>query len=177
MKQRTLIIAATIFTALIFTISISAQNKTGTKRMGKEFGLKKLNLTEAQQSQVEKLRIEHQKNMVDLQANLKKQEIALEEVTANKDLKRSDLTNAIENISKAKDQIALARANHFMDVYQILDNTQKAQWLKMGKRMMMMKSMKDKHGRMMGRKMMMKNNQNMPAPHRTTIINLPTLTC
>ncbi len=89
----------------------------------------------------------------------------MEEVTTDKNFKRSDFTNSVENISKAKDQIALEQANHFMDVYQILDNTQKAQWLKMGKRMIMMKKgMREERGQMMRHKMMMKDNQNMPAP-------------
>jgi hypothetical protein len=68
----------------------------------------------------------------------------------------------VQNISKAKDQIALAKANHFLDVYKLLDNTQKAQWLKMGKRMLMMKGMKENRGGMMHHDMMMKGRKNMP---------------
>ena len=164
MKQRMVIIMALVFST--FVLAYPAFGQRGNMKKGRtgEFGIKKLNLTDAQQTQFENLRIEHQKKMVDLKANLKKQEIALEEVTTNKNFKRSDFTNAVENISKAKDEIALAQANHFIDVYQMLNDTQKAQWLKMGKRMMMMRGMRDGHGRMMGRKMMMKNNQNMPAP-------------
>ena len=71
MKQRNVIITAVIFAASIFAVSISAQNMNGPKKMKGEFGLKKLNLTDAQQTQIEKLRIEHQKKMVDLQADLK----------------------------------------------------------------------------------------------------------
>jgi Spy/CpxP family protein refolding chaperone len=162
MKQRIVIITAIIFAAFIFIIPASGQNGNGPRKMKGEFGLKKLNLTDTQQAQIDKLRIEHQKEMVDLQANLKKQEIGMEEVTSNKNFSSTDFINVVQNISKAKDQIALAKANHFLDVYKLLDNTQKAQWLKMGKRMLMMKGMKENRGGMMHHDMMMKGRKNMP---------------
>jgi Spy/CpxP family protein refolding chaperone len=163
MKQRSILIIALVFTAFALAYPASGQRGNNKKGQAGEFGLKKLNLTEVQQTQIEKLKIDHQKKMVDLQADLKKQEIAMEEVTADKNFKRVDFINAVENISKAKDQIALEQANHHMDVYQLLDDTQKAQWLKMGKRMMMMKGMKENRGEMMPHKMMMmKDKQDMP---------------
>ncbi len=71
MKQRMVIIMTLVFSAFIFIYPASGQRGHMKKGMAGEFGLKKLNLTDIQKDQVEKLRIEHQKKMVDLQANLK----------------------------------------------------------------------------------------------------------
>ncbi len=165
MKQRMVIIMALVFSAFILVNPASGQGRNMKKGMSGEFGLKKLNLTEAQKAQVDKIRIDHQKKMVDLQADLKKQEIGMEEVTSNKNFTPADFINAVQNISKAKDEIALEKANHFMNVYKILDDTQKAQWLKMGKRMMMMKGMRENRGEMMHHKMMMQDKKDMPVPN------------
>ncbi len=84
----------------------------------------------------------------------------MQEVFSNSNFKRSDVISAIENIASAKTKIAVEKANHHMDVYDQLDNTQKVKWLKMGKRMLMMKGMDDEKGHMDKHKMM-KNKRGM----------------
>jgi len=41
----------------------------------------------------------------------------------------------VKKISEAKNNIALAQANHKMDVYELLTDEQKDKWLKFGDRM------------------------------------------
>lgn len=101
----------------------------------------KLNLTEAQENQIETLRTEHQKKMVDLRANLKKSKIEAKEVLKKDEINRNDYLAVQKKINSIENEIEMARANHMMDVLQILDKNQRKTFLeaeRMGKKRMRM---------------------------------------
>lgn len=90
----------------------------------------KLNLTEDQQEKVDVLKFDHQKKMIDLKANLEMKEIEMAELKNKGNYTREEFLSKTNEIISARNQIALSLANHQMDVYQILDETQKKEWNK-----------------------------------------------
>lgn len=124
--------------ALIAFISVSlvshnlfAQQKNERQRDGNKSKIhQKLNLTEEQQVKVDALRFSHQKDMIDLRANLEKKEVEMAELKNKGNYTREEFLNKINEIISAKNKIALSMANHQMDVYQLLDENQKKEWNK-----------------------------------------------
>ncbi len=90
----------------------------------------KLNLTEEQQEKVDVLKLAHQKEMIDLKANLEKKEVEMAELKNKGNYTREEFLNKISEIISARNKIALSLANHQMDIYQLLDDNQKKEWNK-----------------------------------------------
>jgi len=127
-----------ILIGLLITAFASYQNFAQPKKERMQFKervMEKLDLTDQQEEQIETLRLKHQKEMIDLKADLKKQELTLKELKSKKNFTRNDFLNTVKKISEAKNNIALAQANHKMDVYELLTDEQKDKWLKFGDRM------------------------------------------
>jgi len=85
----------------------------------------KLKLSDTQKDQIEKLRIEHQKGMVDLKAKLEKARIELREVTGKPDFSRNEYLASHTKMAKFREEIQLAVANHHMDVLELLNPEQR----------------------------------------------------
>ncbi len=98
--------------------------------------LKKLNLTDQQKQKIADLRIDFQKKMVDLKAGLQKSKLDLKELRIKGNLNRNDVIASVEKINKNRDDIALAVANHLMDVYEVLTPEQQKIWQKNAPMMM-----------------------------------------
>ncbi|MEJ2615514.1 MAG: Spy/CpxP family protein refolding chaperone, partial [Ignavibacteriaceae bacterium] len=90
--------------------------------------LNKLNLTEEQKTKIEDARLNHQKQMIDLKANLEKKMLSLKELRVKGNLNRNDVIAAVKDINQAKNDIAIARANNMMDIYDILTPEQRKIW-------------------------------------------------
>jgi hypothetical protein len=109
----------------------SQEKKMELHRDGNKFKIhQKLNLTDEQQEQVDILRLSHQKEMVDFKANLEKREIEMAELKNKGNYTREEFLSKINEIISARNKIALSFANHQMDIYQLLDETQKKEWNK-----------------------------------------------
>jgi len=113
--------------------------------------MEKLNLTAEQQDAIEKLMIAHQKQMVDLKANLEKKKLDLKELQLNTGYTRDEFLSKVSAINEAKNKIALAMANHKMDVYELLTDDQKETFNEMG----------DSMGKMMKNRMRMMKQEKM----------------
>lgn len=98
-----------------------------------QFIINKLNLTDEQQEAIGNLRIEHQKSMIDLRSEVEKKKLDLEELKSSGKYSREEYVAKVKALSDAKAQIALMRANHRMDVYDLLTNEQKSEFNKIGK--------------------------------------------
>ena len=85
----------------------------------------KLNLTDTQKDQIEKLRLDHQKAMVDLKAKLEKARIESREVMSKDDFSRSEYLAAHNKMVKLREDIQLAAANHRMDVLELMNKDQR----------------------------------------------------
>jgi len=149
MKNKVISIAALIILAFA-TQNILAQDMNRHNKEGHQFSMfQKLNLTDTQKDQIVKLRLNNKMQMVDLKANLEKKKIEMMELKTNGNYTREQFISKVEAINKAKNEIAISKANIQMDVYQLLDETQKAEWNKfsqfMGERKekRMMRQMKE----------------------------------
>lgn len=88
----------------------------------------KLNLTTDQQEKIDALILGHQKEMIDLRANLKRKELELVELKSKGNYTREEFLSKTNEIISARNKIALSFANHQMDIYQLLDDNQKKKW-------------------------------------------------
>lgn len=120
-----------IISALLISRDLFAQEMMVHERNKNQMQIhQKLNLTEEQQVKVEALRFSHQEEMVDLKANLEKRKIEMAELKNKGNYTRDEFLGKTNEIISARNKIALSLANHQMDVYQILDETQKKEWNK-----------------------------------------------
>lgn len=120
-----------ILSALLVSQDFFAQEMMVRKRDRDQCQIhQKLNLTEEQQEKVDALRFGHQKEMIDLKANLEKKKLGLAELKSKVNYTREEFLSKVNEIISAKNKIALSRANHQMDVYQLLDENQKKEWNK-----------------------------------------------
>ena len=123
--------------------------------------LEKLKLTDEQKNKIEDARLAHQKQMIDLKANLEKKLLALKELRTKDNVDRNSVIAAVKDINQARDEIAIARANNMMDIYDILTPDQRKTWKEnmgfhrfgMQKRFMMHRNMMGQRG-MMGHRNM-----------------------
>ena len=116
---------------LILSCNIFAQEMMQQKKQFQKQVHQQLNLTEEQQTKVDELKFAHQKEMIDLKANLEKKELDITELKSKGNYTRDEYLNKVNEIISARNKIALSVANHHMDVYQILDENQKKEWNKM----------------------------------------------
>ncbi len=127
MKRIILAPAAVLFVVLILTASSTAQvDKQKLRNRIHD----KLNLTEEQEIQIQKLRSAHQKKMIELKAELEKAEVDAKDLRSKSGITREEVLNNIERINKIKNEIALASGNHRMDIYEILTPGQREIWQK-----------------------------------------------
>ena len=130
MKNKLIIVLSIVITAIVIQ-NVSAQNKTkGNWNLEHLSVYNRLNLTDEQQDQISTMKINHQMEMVDLKANLKKQEIELTSLKNEGNYTREEYLAEIKSINSARDAIAISRAEFQMDVYQLLDDNQKEEWNK-----------------------------------------------
>ncbi|MCW8803419.1 MAG: Spy/CpxP family protein refolding chaperone [Ignavibacteriaceae bacterium] len=120
-----------VISVMLISQDLFAQEKIERQRNGNKSKIhQKLNLTKEQQVKVDALRFGHQKDMIDLKANLEKKEVEMAELKNKGNYTREDFLNKVNEIISAKNKIALSMANHQMDAYQLLDENQKKEWNK-----------------------------------------------
>ncbi len=101
-------------------------------RNGKEFRMEmkeKLNLTEEQENRIESLRLSHEEVMIKLRADLELKELEMRKIRSSDKMSRSEMIRITKEISAIKNEMALARVNHQMDVYDNLDANQRKIWM------------------------------------------------
>jgi Spy/CpxP family protein refolding chaperone len=134
-----LIILTVLLSAFIISGNIYAQEFPGMNREKRMMEFKdqmkdRLNLTDEQMDKIEALKLSHRKEMIGLNADLEKKEVELQELKNTLNYSRDSYLNKVNEIIAAKDKIEIARANHQMDVYQLLNDQQKKEWNRMTER-------------------------------------------
>ncbi|GAB6281644.1 MAG: hypothetical protein STSR0008_03850 [Ignavibacterium sp.] len=118
-----------IFLGILLSLSISSVYAQPMKRQNIRQNIySKLNLTDEQQDKIDQLRINHQKKMVDLRADLEKSQLELKDLMTKGNYSRTDYLKVVQNIQKKREVMSTERANHQMDVYEILSPEQKEIW-------------------------------------------------
>lgn len=144
-------IAAILFIALISTqFSYGQMERRGVHQGDHhKMMMEKLNLTDTQKEAVEELHFSHKREMIDLKAALEKKQLDKQELLSKGNYTRDNYLDKVKAISDAKDKMALAKANHRMDVYDLLTEEQRKTFDEMKCRMgNKMKMRKMKHIRM-----------------------------
>lgn len=118
-------IAVSLILILFAAGFVNAQPRREEGKIKHKDLVERLNLSDEQKVKFQSLRLSHQKEMIDLKANLEKTRLVLREIKAKKNFSRSEYLNAVENINEAENKIALSRANHRMDIYEMLNDEQK----------------------------------------------------
>jgi Spy/CpxP family protein refolding chaperone len=133
MKQLTLI-SFTLILFLSFTIWNIAQqkDKSWDGQQRHERFAEKLNLTEEQQSAIEQIRINNQKEMIDLKSDLERKKLDVKELKTSGNYSRDEFINLVEAVNNSKKNITLSKANNMMDIYELLNTEQKKTFDKIG---------------------------------------------
>ncbi len=120
-------IAAILFIALISTQFSYGQMERRGMHQGDNYKMmkEKLYLTDTQSEAVEELHFSHKREMIDLKAALEKKQLDKQELLSKGNYTRDNYLGKVKAISDAKDKMALAKANHRMDVYDLLTEEQR----------------------------------------------------
>jgi Spy/CpxP family protein refolding chaperone len=131
--KRTLIITTLLSFLIVVAGAFTFAQQQRENRGGNmhEIFIEKLNLTDQQQIQIEEIRFAHQNKIIDLRADTEKKELGLKELQSTTNFSRGDYMAKIEEIISAENKVKLERANHHMDVYELLDAEQQETWSKM----------------------------------------------
>ncbi len=131
MKTKLILAMAAIIAIGLISDSFAQMERMKMREKMRDKIEERLNLTDTQKSKIEDLRISHQKKMIDLKANLEKKEVELNALRRSEKLNRSDFLKLTKEISEIKNTMAAERANHQMDIYELLDDNQKKIWREM----------------------------------------------
>ena len=139
MKSK-IIIFATVLAALLISGNLFSQEFRQGNRERQEMRKgdriqEKLNLSDEQVDKIEELKLSHRKEMISLRADIEMKEVDQEELKNGLNFTREEYLKKVNEIISAKNKLELARANHQMDVYQLLDDNQKQEWNKMTRMM------------------------------------------
>ena len=120
-------IAAILFIVLISTQFNYGQMERRRMHQGDHFKMmkEKLNLTDTQSEAVEKLHFSHKREMIDLKAAIEQVKLDKSELLSKGNYTRDDYLNKVKAINDAKEKMTLAKANHRMDVYELLTEEQR----------------------------------------------------
>ncbi|MBS4033895.1 MAG: Spy/CpxP family protein refolding chaperone [Ignavibacterium sp.] len=122
----------TMLSLAIFTIALLITTETAfAQRMRMEQRLdciSELNLTEAQKDKIADIRTKHDKQMIDLRADLQKSILEKREYMRSKNIDRKKYLQLDDNIDGLRSKIRTAASNMKMDIYEVLDDNQKSVW-------------------------------------------------
>jgi len=120
-------IAVILFIVLISTqISYGQMERRGMHRDDHhKMMIENLNLSDTQKEAVEELSFSHKREMIDLKAAFEKDKLDMQELLSKGNYTRDDYLGKVKTINDAKEKIAFAKANHRMDVYDLLTEEQR----------------------------------------------------
>jgi Spy/CpxP family protein refolding chaperone len=130
MKNITAIMVALFL--IVLAVEISAQPFGGKRgfRGGDGCRIEKLNLTDDQKAKINDLREKHMQQTGDLHDQLDKLRIDKRAMFRGEKLNRNEVLNIEKKMSQLREQIALSNAEHKLDIYELLTDDQKEQFLK-----------------------------------------------
>lgn len=131
MKSKIFYSLLIILLGLIFITDIEAQRKFDDDDdfpPPPPYLIEKLKLTEAQKNKLDDLRYNYQKEMIALRSELWQKLLEMKKYRSSENISRSKVIALTKEINEIRNKIALARANHQMDLYELLDDTQRKIW-------------------------------------------------
>lgn len=119
-----------LFAIAVLNPQIYSQKKDHSKSREFRINLKEqLNLSEDQEKKIEALKLNHEEVMIKFKSDIEFKELEMRKLKSSEKFTRSAMIDLTKEISKIKNNMALARVNHQMDVYDLLDDSQRKVWL------------------------------------------------
>jgi len=128
--KKLIFVLGVLFTVTALSPQLYSQ-KGGNPR-SKEFRMNlksQLNLSEDQEKKIEALRLSQEESMIKFRSDLELKELEIRKLKSSDKFSRSELINLTKEINAIKNDMALTRVNHQMDVYELLDESQRNIWL------------------------------------------------
>lgn len=125
MKRTVLSIAILALALLLTSETAFAQRMRMEQRLD---CIAELNLTDAQKEKIADIRTKHDKQMIDLRADLQKSILEKREYMRSKNIDRKKYLQLEDDIDKLRSKIRNSASNMKMDIYDVLDDTQKTIW-------------------------------------------------
>ena len=116
--------------AILFLAAATANSQPGLGMMSDE-----LNLTDQQMEQLETLKLQHQREMVQKQADLKMAGLDLKEIMMKDNIDEKAALAKQDKLSSIKADIAKAKLRHKIAARKLLDSDQLLKWRKLQKEM------------------------------------------
>ncbi len=116
----------------VVSLNQEAYSQKGDNPKSKQMRMnmkEQLNLSEDQENKIEALRLSQEESMIKFRADLELKELEIRKLKSSEKFSRSAMINLTKDINAIKNEIALARTNHQMDVYDLLDESQRKIWL------------------------------------------------
>lgn len=120
---------AIIAIASLLLISDSFAQFSGKGRGRNQGCIQNLNLTDTQQQKIKDLRLTHQEEMIKLRSEIDLKQLEIKKMFNNSDVSRSKYLSAVDDLSAVRNKLSQARANHKMDIYELLDDDQKKEFM------------------------------------------------
>jgi Spy/CpxP family protein refolding chaperone len=128
MNYRWLTITAIVFFTLFAANDIIPQRHGNNDRHDRTC-INRLNLTDAQKEKFNDLHLSHKEKMIQLHSELELKQLDLEKLKSSESFSAQGYVNAAKEISAVESKIAEAKAEHRMDIYEMLDENQKKEFL------------------------------------------------
>ena len=130
-----IIMFSVLFAITVFNPEVYSQKRMHRNTKDLRIHLKvHLNLTEEQDKKIADLILSHQEAMIKFRSELDLKELEIRKLKSNDNWSRSDMINITKDISEIKNEMAMEKANHQMDIYDNLDENQRKLWAEMSDR-------------------------------------------
>ncbi len=116
----------------VVSLNQEAYSQKGDNSKSKNFRMnlkEHLNLSEDQEKKIEDLRLTQEESMIKFRSDLELKELEMRKLKSSEKFSRSEMINLTKEINAIKNDMALTRVNHQMDVYELLDESQRKIWL------------------------------------------------
>ncbi len=128
--KKLIFVLAVLFTVTALSQQLYPQKGDNPRSKDLRMNLKsQLNLSEDQEKKIEALRLTQEESMIKFRSDLELKELDIRKLKSSDKFSRSEMINLTKEISSIKNDMALARINHQMDVYDLLDESQRKIWL------------------------------------------------
>ena len=128
MKRILAVISLAVFTAFGLTLNAQGNFKKGQKLNAKERLEEKLNLSDEQQDKFNDIRFAHKKEVIDLKAGIEKNRLGIRKMMADNNIDENKLIRLTEENNNLRSKIHTSKVSMWLDIYNILDNSQKETW-------------------------------------------------
>jgi len=128
--KKLIFMLAVLFAVVSLNQEAYSQKRDNSKSKNFRMNLKEqLNLSEDQEKKIEDLRLTREESMIKFRSDLELKDLEMRKLKSSEKFSRSEMINLTKEINAIKNDMALTRVNHQMDVYELLDENQRKVWL------------------------------------------------